>query len=208
MNYIIVIVIGFITGAFINVYSQNDKFETALFKKIHEYFYRKIHYLVVEIGMPALLLYVYLVTRSIGDFVKYGLLLAILSSATVVDIKYKSISNKLIIFALSIGILITVLSLKSSIIKDSLLTLVITIVGLAIIYFASRGGIGLGDVKLVASISLFLGLSGVVSIFCVSVILSGITSLILLLFRVLKRKATIPFSPFLLASFIILVSYL
>jgi leader peptidase (prepilin peptidase)/N-methyltransferase len=56
---------------------------------------------------------------------------------------------------------------------------------------------GMGDVKLMAPIGLFLGWKLCITALALSVILGGLTSIVLMLLRIKKRKDTVAFGPFL-----------
>jgi len=70
----------------------------------------------------------------------------------------------------------------------------------------SRGGMGLGDVKMAALIGLTTGFPGVLVAVLGGIILGGLTAIMLLVFRIKKRKEAIPFGPFLsLATIVTLI---
>jgi leader peptidase (prepilin peptidase)/N-methyltransferase len=66
-----------------------------------------------------------------------------------------------------------------------------------LIVIVSRGGMGWGDVKLAALIGLATGFPLVFIALLIGVILGGVVAVILLLFKIKKRKQAIPFGPFL-----------
>jgi len=66
-----------------------------------------------------------------------------------------------------------------------------------IIAIISRGGMGGGDVKMVAMMGLFLGWKLTLLALFLSFVIGGLGSLLLILFRIKKRKDFIPFGPFL-----------
>ncbi len=61
----------------------------------------------------------------------------------------------------------------------------------------SRGGMGWGDVKMAALIGLVTGFPGVLVALLLGVILGGLTAIVLLAFKIKKRKEAMPFGPFL-----------
>lgn len=71
------------------------------------------------------------------------------------------------------------------------------------LYVVTRGGMGLGDVKLAAFIGAALGLSGAYSALVLGVIAGGIVMLMLLALRVVSRKQGVPYAPFLAIAAII-----
>ncbi len=66
-----------------------------------------------------------------------------------------------------------------------------------LIVIISRGGMGWGDVKLAALIGLVAGFPLVLVALLIGIILGGVVAVILLGFKIKKRKEAIPFGPFL-----------
>jgi leader peptidase (prepilin peptidase)/N-methyltransferase len=64
-------------------------------------------------------------------------------------------------------------------------------------YLISRGGMGAGDVKLAGFMGLVVGFPQILAALLVGIIIGGIVAILLLLFRLRKRKEAIPFGPFL-----------
>lgn len=71
------------------------------------------------------------------------------------------------------------------------------------LYVVTRGGMGLGDVKLAAFIGAALGLSGAYSALVLGVIAGGFVMLMLLALRVVSRRQGVPYAPFLAIAAII-----
>jgi len=72
-----------------------------------------------------------------------------------------------------------------------------------IIALISNGGMGGGDIKLIAILGFILGFKKIILNIILSFIIGAIISLFLLLSRKKERKDTIPFGPFINISFII-----
>ena len=66
-----------------------------------------------------------------------------------------------------------------------------------LIFFISRGGMGGGDVKLSAAVSLWLGVEGTLLFLLLAFIMGGIISLLLMVNGVKSKGEAIPFGPFL-----------
>lgn len=64
------------------------------------------------------------------------------------------------------------------------------------LYLLSRGSLGLGDVKLYAALSAYLGVAKMLPLFGLSFLLAGVISLVLIL-KNGTTKQVIPFGPFL-----------
>lgn len=74
----------------------------------------------------------------------------------------------------------------------------IAIIGLMI--YKNDGAMGMGDVKLFMPIGLFLGWKLALLALFLSIMLGGIISIILLLFKIKDRKSAIPFGPFIISA--------
>jgi leader peptidase (prepilin peptidase)/N-methyltransferase len=75
-----------------------------------------------------------------------------------------------------------------------------------LIAMVSRGGMGLGDVKMAAFLGVMLGFPLVLVAIFLAIITGGLVAVALLVIRVKGRKQTIPFGPFLaLGGFIALL---
>jgi len=72
-----------------------------------------------------------------------------------------------------------------------------------LIVIVSRGGMGLGDVKLAALIGLATGFPLVIVALIMGMILGGLVAVILLGFKIKKRKEAMPFGPFLAVAAIV-----
>lgn len=69
-----------------------------------------------------------------------------------------------------------------------------------LIAVVSRGGMGGGDIKMTGWMGLFLGWKMTLLALCLSFIIGGLASLLLIMFKIKKRKDFIPFGPFLAAG--------
>ena len=120
----------------------------------------------------------------------------------VIDLKVKKIPNAIIMLLFIIRIVGLVLEYiadgKFTIDKISFSLLGLTVGGLfmLICMLLSRGGVGAGDVKLIAAIGLYYGLAGVLSILMVTLIFAAIFSIVMLATKKAKMKSTLPMAPF------------
>ncbi|MBM3924757.1 MAG: prepilin peptidase [SAR202 cluster bacterium] len=74
-----------------------------------------------------------------------------------------------------------------------------------LVYVASRGGMGEGDVKMGGLMGAVLGFPHILAAFFIAFVVSGLTALALMKIRGMKRKDVMPFGPFLAASAIALL---
>ncbi len=76
----------------------------------------------------------------------------------------------------------------------------VLLVIMLLLYFASRGGMGEGDVKLAPALGIWLGLEQGLLCLLLAFVSGGIVGALLLLCRRGKLKQAIPFGPFLCAA--------
>ena len=72
-------------------------------------------------------------------------------------------------------------------------------------WVSGKDSIGFGDVKLICSIGLFLGLRNVIAVSIVSFVIAGIVSIILLLTKKKNVNEYIAFGPFIVIASIIMI---
>ncbi len=77
---------------------------------------------------------------------------------------------------------------------------ILYIIGMASIILFKKEGMGGGDVYLAGAIGAFLGWKGAIAMLFVSFMIGALISLVLIGFKVLNRKAMIPFGPYIAAS--------
>ena len=147
-------------------------------------------------------------------FVSYAFLMLILISVFFIDIDHRIIPDELVIAGIIGGIVLVVYNIFSPL-KDmygdgkwwtpvlgffsgSGFLLLVAIIGSLI--FRSDDAMGMGDVKLMAPIGLFLGWKLCFTALFIAMILGGLSSLALMLLRIKKRKDTIPFGPFIVTG--------
>ena len=75
-----------------------------------------------------------------------------------------------------------------------------SVVIMLVIYWASRGGMGFGDVKLAFVLGVWLGLEQSLLCLLLAFILGGVVGVVLLLTGLKTRKDAIPFGPYLCVS--------
>jgi prepilin signal peptidase PulO-like enzyme (type II secretory pathway) len=141
----------------------------------------------------------------------YMLLIIFAHVAAVSDIKTKKIPNELILAMLAAWTLVMVpkivfdTSAAIMLLRDFALGFLIGGGMFMIVYFASRKGLGGGDVKLMAATGLYLGVSRVFTAMFYGTTLAAITGLVLILFKKIGRKDAIPLAPFLYIGILISV---
>lgn len=148
-------------------------------------------------------LYVYY-KNTLLDNIKLISILAVLCPAAYSDWNKHIIPNKLLLGALCLRILLFVFELVFNIsnalqygASELISAVVIFILGF-LCSLIIKGSVGMGDVKLISIMALFLGASGIVCAVFASLLISFIYCLIALIARKKHKKDIIPFAPSLL----------
>lgn len=113
-----------------------------------------------------------------------------------IDLEHQLILNKLTYPAMAAALLISVFSSEPGIV-DAAIGGGIGLGLFLLIALVSRGGIGLGDVKLAALIGLVTGYPLVFIALVLAIIIVGLVAIMLLIFKKKKGKEGIPFGPYL-----------
>lgn len=148
------------------------------------------------------------------------LFMTFLLVSSLIDLKYKIIPNKLVLFGLMIGIIAMVLGYQgydiafaSETIGDSLLgsltafTIMFLIAILTFVLGGSQGMLGMGDVKMLIPIGLYLGLEGAMHCIFSAFLIGGLVSSLLVILRIKNLKSHIPFGPFISLGVLITFVY-
>jgi leader peptidase (prepilin peptidase) / N-methyltransferase len=115
------------------------------------------------------------------------------------DIHYMIIPDKILIWFAGIFLLERIVWQLSPW-WDSLLGAISGFMLLLIVALVSKGGMGMGDVKLYALLGFVLGFKLVLLSFFFSTLFGAVIGGLALLFRIVKRKQPIPFGPFIAAG--------
>lgn len=143
------------------------------------------------------------------DFIFYALISSVLLVITFIDLKEMIIPDILVIIILILSIIYKVINYVLYNIHPEILNglgglLIAGGIFLAIVIL-SKGGMGGGDVTLIASLGFILGIKYILLSIFLSFILGAIISLFLLIAKIKTRKDPIPFGPFIVLAFFITV---
>lgn len=138
--------------------------------------------------------------------ISYMILSSILIVISFTDYHYQIIPDSIIIFGFIVVSLTHILYNFPSSLLNGLLGLLIGGGIFLLIAIASRGGMGGGDIKLIALLGYLLSLK-VFMVMILSFILGAIISIILLASKLKSRKDAIPFGPFLATSGLIVILF-
>jgi len=146
------------------------------------------------------------------NLIKYLILTPMLLSTVVIDYKKQIIPNRLNLVMFEIGIVIAFLYGLSNIAItiDMLLGMVVGVAIFLIItligaLFYGKESIGLGDIKFIGALGLYLGLANITVISIIAFLIGAIFGIILLITKRKKTDEYMPFGPFIvIATFITL----
>ncbi len=143
-----------------------------------------------------------LFSMAVSRMVRYSILLAGLAVIAWIDRRSKRIPNEILLALL----LLRVIVLAGEWLTHPSYGLALLISALAggliggglfiICYFLSRGGVGMGDVKLFAVMGVYLGLSVIMTTVFLTVLVSAVYSVVQLIRKKTKLKDEVPFAPF------------
>ena len=155
-----------------------------------------LRYPTVESLSAVLYVLLYLKFGLTAIFAVYALLTSALLTVAFIDLDHKIIPNIITLpgMAVGLGLSIGVLSITP---PASLIGLVSGGAIFYLIALVSGGGMGGGDIKLIAMIGAFLGLQGALFTIFVSALSGSVVGLMLMLLGKKGRKDRVPFGPFL-----------
>ena len=129
------------------------------------------------------------------------MLVGVLLPATAIDLAWRVVPDTLVVVGAIASVAALAIADRGALPGHLATGCAAGAVGLAAA-LAARGGLGLGDVKLIALGGIALGSAVATAVAC-AVLLAGIVALPLLLLR--GRRATLPLVPFLAAGFLVAV---
>jgi len=155
-------------------------------------------YPLVELltGFLYLLTYIVFSYKDLLDLFFIYIFVSLLIIITFIDLEHMIIPDILVIPGIIIFFFYSFLGINS-LFLDKLLGGFIGGLIIFLIVFLSRGGMGIGDIKLSIMLGLFLGIKYLFVALILSFIIGGIVGIILLVFKIKDRKDPIPFGPFL-----------
>lgn len=134
-----------------------------------------------------------------------AVLVSVLVIITFIDLKHQIIPDELVIIIFICGIISIFLSDLSP--WDHIIGFFAVSVLLLIIAFLSKGGMGGGDIKLMAAAGLFLGWKLILLALMIASVVGSIVSIFLLVLKKVDRKSMVPFGPFLSIGILIAALY-
>ena len=139
---------------------------------------------------------------SITEILLIAILLSVLWICSYTDIRYRLIPNSVLIYAAGIRIVIFLFQVISGpdmagiIAADTSLAAAMMLIASMMCRIISRNSIGMGDVKLLSLMGLYLGILSCFSAVFAMLFVIFTVSLVLLLTKKATRETTIPLAPF------------
>lgn len=171
-------------------------------------------YPLIELLTAGIFIVLYMKYGFTIPFIAFAFLMIILISVFFIDIDHRIIPDELVIVGIIGGIALLGYNIfkpltevfgdgkwwtpVAGFFSGSGFLLMVALLGLLI--YKTDDAMGMGDVKLMAPIGLFLGWKLCLTALFISVILAGVSSLVLILLRIKKKKDTIPFGPFIVTG--------
>ena len=165
-----------------------------------------LRYPIVELLTAITFALVFLQFGLTLELLKYLFLSALLVAISFIDLEYFIIPNSLIIIGLVGGVILNIAAQDVGFVS-ALAGLLVTSGFLLLIALASKGGMGGGDIKLVAVTGLFLGWPLGPFGLILGAVIGGMIAVVLLLFRIKGRKDPLPFGPFIALGTFISILY-
>jgi leader peptidase (prepilin peptidase)/N-methyltransferase len=136
--------------------------------------------------------------------VVYCILVSLLLTVSLIDIKYMIIPDSLNVVIAVIGV--AVILYDSSFIWDKLIGAAVGLIIFSLLAFFT-GAMGGGDIKLMKALGLIFGVKGILFIAVFSFLIGALVSAALIAFKVKEMKDKIPFGPFICMAALLYIFY-
>lgn len=213
--------LGIIVGNLLNmVIFRLTKDIDGVNSKLDFLFNRKIQNIIVVILNSILWLLLFIKFGSSVELLASAFLVSLLIIMFFVDLRYQIIPDELVILGIIAGFILGIYNYffhykmyySSSwwepilgALSSSTVLLIVFIIG-ALIY-KSDEALGLGDVKIFIPIGMFLGFQQSFLTLFITILISGFSAIIMMMFKVINRKSTFPLGPFIAVSTIFTVFF-
>jgi len=165
-----------------------------------------IQYPIVELLTGLLFLLAFLNYGLASEFIIFIILISSLIVVSFIDIKYQIIPNEITFSFIPFGLIFSLVFNHISFV-NSLLGLVIPAGLLLLIAFIYKKGMGIGDVKLIGMIGVFIGWQyALISIF-IGALFGSIYGIYMMVSGKMTRETRIPFGPFISLGAVIMILY-
>ena len=179
--------------------------KTEFIDKNPKIFYILTFFTAIFVGVSGY--FVYPIVSSPVNIAKITLAILVLAMVFVCDLELMIIPNLMAVI-LILGRIISIIfefifypSIALDSLLNSVITLVISVVVLLIMSVLTKGGLGMGDVKLFSAMGFLLGMRATVAAMVFAMLVGAVFSGILLMTKKRKLKDVIPLGPCVLYGF-------
>lgn len=150
-----------------------------------------------------------LFSYSVPKILRYLILLEAMFLIAWIDYYERRIPNKILLVMLAARTLILIVewlfvpSMGMALLISSAFGMLLGGGMFLLAHFLSRGGVGMGDVKLFAVIGWYVGVSSIMPLVFLTAVVSAVYSIVMLIMRKVRLKEEIPFAPFVLVGTIL-----
>lgn len=218
LNYVLVGILGLFIGQFVDWCNQKlPEYKKVFSKDFFDVYLKETKPKYLLMVTVAILYMVTLYFNGLNiEFFKYIVVIPMLISAFMIDLKLQIIPNRLTLTIFEVGLVFTFISgltnmnIGIGIFTDNLLGMIvgggifllITLIGGLI---AGKEAMGFGDVKLMGALGLIIGWKNIIIVSVLSFLLAAIVSIVILLSKKKKANEYIPFGPFIVLSTILTI---
>ena len=161
--------------------------------------------LSVAVGIPLLCLNLFFYGNDLEYTVKLLFCYELLVAAGIIDFRTRVIPNRLLLAGLVCWVIFTAVETAMgfrfvALLRDGFLGLLLGGGIFLLCSLLTRGGMGMGDVKLFGLLGLYLGWTGIFDLIFLSVMLVAAFGIVMLLRQKLDRRSQAPIGPFALAG--------
>lgn len=154
-----------------------------------------VQYPLVELSNMVIWLFLFYKYQLSAEFFFMALIFSLFLCLTIIDIYHMILPDKLVIFGAALGLAYTVLLRRQYV--DSLLGILVGGGFFLLIERLSKGrAMGLGDVKLMAVLGMWLGFKNIVLTCGLAFVIGAVVSVVLLVRKKAGAKTMVPFGPF------------
>lgn len=208
--YVLAIVLSVIIGQIVDYCAKTFIKGEKIFSKESVKLYRETFKMNLLIIIPLAILYVLLlfkfkIKKELFlnlELIKCLILIPILICVFIVDIKKKIVPNRLNLTLFEVGLLIVfiyginreaiAIDCIYALMLNAGIFLLITLLGWILL---DKESLGMGDVKLMAVLGLYMGTTNSINIFILSFIIGAIVSIYMLIAKKKELNTYIPFAP-------------
>lgn len=161
-----------------------------------------VMYPLVELLTGLMFIFAFIKFGLTFEFLSAIILITCLMITTFIDLEHQIIPDKVVLPSLAAGLVLNIIFHR----EDFYNYLLGFILGGGIIFLIvvlSRGGMGGGDIKLFATVGMFLGFRLTLLALLLSFVLGSVVGLILIILKLKNMKDAIPFGPFIALASVI-----